>query len=294
MNEKQILKYFDLIIKNIDDVFAFSINNILFEYLNPTSEKEKEHFFKIVDKVKYFGKKNKYFEQFGKNDGGWYKLTEKGIELKDSKKEYLKFVKSSNKKPLDWYKIIAIILTIIFGSLNLYQKYDYNNLKTQYNSLKTINENIVNNILLKNSVNKVFSNPNKKDKFTISIIGESIREGEMVFKITDSDGTEILHEKYPSNDLINGYIFDEKSTSKELEEYIKKRVSEFFKKDNFSIPALSNDSEFDSDYSNKKNWTDIKSDSTAIGFYYLIGLENGCKISYSKKQKKILKYFCCC
>jgi len=90
MNEKQILKYFDLVIKNIDDVFAFSINNILFEYLNPTSEKEKEHFFKIVDKVKYFGKKNKYFEQFGKNDGGWYKLTEKGIELKDSKKRISK------------------------------------------------------------------------------------------------------------------------------------------------------------------------------------------------------------
>jgi len=196
-------------------------------------------------------------------------------------------VKSSNKKPLDWYKIIAIILTIIFGSLNLYQKYDYNN-------LKTINENIVNNILLKNSVNKVFSNPNKKDKFTISIIGESILEGEMVFKITDFEGTEILNETYPSNVLINGYIFDEKSTSKELEEYIKKRVSEFFKEDNFSIPALSIDSKFDSDYSVKKNWTDIKSDSSAVGFYYLIGLENGCRISYSKKQKQVLKYFCCC
>ena len=294
MNEKQILKYYDLVIKNIDDVFAFSINNILFEYLNPKSQKEKEQFFKIVDEVKYFGEKNKYFEQFGKNDGGWYKLTERGIELKDSKKGHLKFEKSSNKKPLDWYKISAIVLTIILGVLNLYQKYDYNNLKTEFNSLKTTNENLENNILLKNSVNKVFSNPNKKDKFTISIIGESILEGEMVFKITDSDGTEILHEKYPSNDLINGYIFDEKSTSKELEEYIKKRVSEFFKEDNFSIPALSNDSEFDSDYSNKKNWTDIKTDSTAIGFYYLIGLENGCRISYSKKQKKTLKYFCCC
>ena len=294
MNEKQILKYFDLVIKNIDDVFAFSINNILFEYLNPTSEKEKEHFFKIVDKVKYFGKKNKYFEQFGKNDGGWYKLTEKGIELKDSKKEYLKFVKSSNKKPLDWYKIIAIILTIIFGSLNLYQKYDYNNLKTQYNSLRTINENIVNNILLKNSVYKVFSNPNNKDKFTILIIGESIIEGEMVFKIIDFEGAEILNETYPSNVLISGYIFDEKSTSKKLEEYIKKRVSEFFKEDNFSNPALSVNSKFDSDYSDKKNWTDIKSDSSAVGFYYLIGLENGCRISYSKKQKQVLKYFCCC
>jgi hypothetical protein len=190
--------------------------------------------------------------------------------------------------------LLTLISTLTFGSFNLYQKYDYNNLKTQYNSLKVINENIDNNILLKNIVYKVFSNPNKKDKFTISIIGESILEGEMVFKIITFDGTEILNETYPSNVLINRYIFDEKSTNKELEEYIKKRVSEFFKEGNFSIPALSIDSDFDSDYSDKKIWDDIKSDSTSIGFYYLIGLENGCKISYSKKQRKDLNYFCCC
>jgi len=190
--------------------------------------------------------------------------------------------------------LLTLISTLTFGSFNLYQKYDYNNLKTQYNSLKVINENIDNNILLKNIVYKVFSNPNKKDKFTISIIGESILEGEMVFKIITFDGTEILNETYPSNVLINRYIFDEKSTNKELEEYIKKRVSEFFKEGNFSIPALSIDSDFDSDYSDKKIWDDIKSDSTSIGFYYLIGLENGCKISYSKKQRKVLNYFCCC
>ena len=294
MNEKQIFKYFDLVINNIDDVFAFSINNILFEYLNPKNHKEKEQFFEIVDKVKYFGKKNKYFEQYGKNDGGWYKLTDKGIELKDSKNGYLGFKKSSNKKPLDWYKISAIILTIIFGILNLYQKYDYNNLKTEFNSLKTTKENLENNILLKNSVNKVFSKPTKKDKFTLSIIGESILEAEMVFKIIDSDGIELLNERYTSNDLINGYIFDEKSTNKELEEYIKKRVSEFFKEKNFLTPAISIESQFDSDYSDKRIWTDIQSDSTAIGFYYLIGLENGCRIAYSKKQRKVLKYFCCC
>ena len=38
MDEKQIFKYFDVVIKNIDDVFAFSINNILFEYLNPKNQ----------------------------------------------------------------------------------------------------------------------------------------------------------------------------------------------------------------------------------------------------------------
>jgi hypothetical protein len=101
------------------------------------------------------------------DETGWYSLSELGIELKDSKKGYLKSEKWSKINPLDWYKIIVIILIVIFDSLNLYRKYDYNNLKPQYNFLKTINENSHNNILLKNSANKVFSNTNKKDKFII-------------------------------------------------------------------------------------------------------------------------------
>jgi hypothetical protein len=77
----------------------------------------------------------------------------------------------------------------------------------------------------------------------------------MVFKIIDSEGTEILHERYPSSDLINGYIFDEKSSSIKLEECSKKRILGFFKMENFLTPAMSIDLEFDLDYSNKKNWT---------------------------------------
>ena len=142
MNDKDIIKYFDFVIKNLDDIFGFSINNILFDFLKPESEEEKEQFFIIVDKVKYFGKKNKYFEGFGKNDGGWYKLTDMGIELKDFKKGHQKFVRKSTVKPLDWYKIAAIGLTLIFGCLNIYQKYDYNQLKGRFNTLKTEYESI--------------------------------------------------------------------------------------------------------------------------------------------------------
>jgi hypothetical protein len=291
LNERSIIKYFDIILLADKKDSFFSINKILIpEYFKYETSENRDFLQDIRRELKEFSEFHGYFEWFA---DGSCRLTEKGLDAEE-KGGHLKHKKSLTKKPLDWYKIIAIILAVIFGSFNLYQKYDYNNLKTQYNSLRTINENMVNNILLKNSVYKVFSNPNKKDKFTILIIGESIIEGEMVFKIIDFEGAEILNETYPSNVLISGYIFDEKSTSKKLEEYIKKRVSEFFKEDNFSNPALSVDSKFDSDYSDKKNWTDIKSDSSAVGFYYLIGLENGCRISYSKKQKQVLKYFCCC
>ena len=151
MNEKDIIKYFDLVIKNLDDVFAFSINNILFDVLKPESKEDKDEFFIIVDKVKYFGNKNKYFEGFGKNDGGWYKLTDKGIRLKDSNKGHLKFNRKS--KSLDWYKITAIGLTLIFGCLNIYQKYDYNQLKSKYNSLKVDYDSIAPLKLESNSKN---------------------------------------------------------------------------------------------------------------------------------------------
>ena len=291
LNERNIIKYFDIILLADKKDSFFSINKILIpKYFKYETSEERDFLQDIRRELKEFSEFHGYFEWLA---NGSCRLTEKGLDAKE-KGGHLKYKKSLTEKPLDWYKIIAIILTVIFGSFNLYQKYDYNNLKTQYNSLKTINENIVNNILLKNSVYKVFSNPNKKDKFTISIIGESILEGEMVFKIIDFKGAEILNETYPSNVLINGYIIDENTTDEEKINMIKKRVSSFFDDKNFIFPAINSSDIIDTDYSNSEIWNDIKSNPKALGFYYLIGDELGCKLAYSKKQKKIVKYFCCC
>ena len=144
----------------------------------------------------------------------------------------------------------------------------------------------MNNILLKNSVYKVFSNPNKKDKFSISIIGENILKGKMIFKIINSNGIELLNETYPSNVLINGYIIDENITDEEKINMIKKRVSSFFDDKNFIFPAINSSDVIDTDYSNSEIWNAVKSNPKALGFYYLIGDELGCKLAYSKKQKK--------
>lgn len=148
-------------------------------------------------------------------------------------------------------------------------------------------------MLIQNSIEKSFSNPNFKDRFIISITGKTIVEGEMLFQIVDSKGEQLFVVKHPSNYLI-GFGIDYESTIEEKENYIKKRVMEFFNDNNFFEPAISADEEYDKDYSNKKIWHDIKSDSTSVGFYYLVGIENGCRISFSKKEKKVMTYFCCC
>ena len=71
-------------------------------------------------------------------------------------------------------------------------------------------------------------------------------------------------------------------------------MSEFFSEEHFFSPAIAAADEFDSDYSEKEVWYNIKSDLTTVGFYYVFGEEAGCRIAYSKKLKRIVKYFCRC
>jgi len=194
-------------------------------------------------------------------------------------------------------KSIIIILSLLILSCDYgHKKIGQNTViphKQEKEKLGTNTEEIKNNILLVNNTQRTFSNPNTKDIFSIKITGPSLLKGQMIFQITDSNGNVILKEEYPSNYLI-GYEFDDDDPIEKKEEHIKKRVAEFFKDDNFFTPAIEKDLKYDEDYSDLKVWNDIKSDSTAIGFYYLIGAENGSKIAYSKKEKKVVMYFNCC
>ncbi len=136
MTEKEIIEKIDLLFEKITDFNAFSINNIFFKEIKP-NEKNKDEVKKIleiVNETKLFGMNNDLFEKY--NDNGWFSLTEKGKTLKQSNFGFVKFTKKSKPKKFDLYIIVPIILTVVFSSLNIYQKYDYRELKSNYDSLK--------------------------------------------------------------------------------------------------------------------------------------------------------------
>jgi hypothetical protein len=141
MEDKKITKHFDFVIKNLDDETGFSINNTLFDSIAPETSNERYDFLDLCDSIKSFGKVNNYWEQFGKDagNGGYFKLTEKGLDLRRFGKGHKKFDKKSRTKPLDWYKIIGLIFTFIFGISTIY--YANNNYNLNLNKLNLEKEN---------------------------------------------------------------------------------------------------------------------------------------------------------
>ena len=138
-----------------------------------------------------------------------------------------------------------------------------------------------------------FSSSVDKDTFKIYATGPSIIDGQIQFQIINKEGHVILSEAFPSTSFLD-YGLKDNATDSDKEEYLKGRIEKFFNEDNFHQPAISAESAFDEDYTKREIWDDIVSDQTAIGFYYLIGDEDGRHIAYSKTLKRVVVYFNCC
>lgn len=145
IDDKVIIKYFDILINDIKDKDFFSVNNTLIDNnrVNINTKSEKEYFFKLVDKLKKFGERYEYLETLNAKTNSFFKLTNKGLQLKEFKKGHLKFDKSLKKQKLTLFEKLSICFIIISGGFALWQQFakdelknDYKNLKFQYDSLK--------------------------------------------------------------------------------------------------------------------------------------------------------------
>lgn len=147
-------------------------------------------------------------------------------------------------------------------------------------------------VLYRNKIAHAFSSPNEMDSFRIYVTGQSITEGEITFEIRSQEHGIIHQEMFPAVYLLGyGYAGE---TDEEAANSIQGRIDDFFDKEQFSKPAIFQTDSFDADYSEEAIWEDIYSDTSAIGFYYLVGEENGRHIAYSKKLNKVVVYFSCC
>lgn len=151
--------------------------------------------------------------------------------------------------------------------------------------------------LIENKVQHVFSDRAKKDEFRIVVTGKSLSKGKVSFTITNSEGKVLLKEEFEA-DYLFGYEFEGNINSqKETDAFITKRIQAFFSKDKFSVPAIAPDVVFEEDqsyYIDRETWQEIKSDKQAVGFYYLLGKEDGRHLAFSKKKGKVVMYYNCC
>ncbi|WP_162427676.1 hypothetical protein [Pontibacter pudoricolor] len=148
--------------------------------------------------------------------------------------------------------------------------------------------------IIKQSVKQhAFSDPATKDTFRITLEGDSVQTADVTFEIHSSKGELIYQEKFAAIDLIN-YDLPENASPAEWDKFILNRIDTFFEEKNFATPAIKSGMEFDPYYADETAWEDLKSDPNSIGFYYLLGKEDGRWIAYSKALQKVVMYYNCC
>jgi hypothetical protein len=150
--------------------------------------------------------------------------------------------------------------------------------------------------LIENKVLHTFSDPAKKDEFRIVVTGESLLKGKVLFTITNPEGKNLLKEEFEA-DFLLGYDFTGNINSqKDTDAFITKRIKEFFSEDKFSSPALKDEELYEdqSYYIDQETWDEVKANKRSVGFYYLLGKEDGRHVAFSKKKGRAVMYYNCC
>lgn len=139
-----------------------------------------------------------------------------------------------------------------------------------------------------------FSDPHHKDSFSIVLsTPDSLINGQVVFTITRYDGKEIFREEFSARRLLT-YSISQPASGDDVEVFLRNRIVTFFITENFITPAISSEEEFHADYADETIWRAVKNDPDAIGFYYLLGEEDGRRIAYASSLGRVVQYFNCC
>jgi hypothetical protein len=137
----------------------------------------------------------------------------------------------------------------------------------------------------------IFSDPTKDDTFELTVKGNSLLSGNIRFTITNPQGKLIYTDSMSTADLEASMVYTLNTpapTPKQREDFVKKRLNEFFDKENFSTPAVAPNDSYNASFGEQTAWEAIKNDKNAVGFNYLVGKENGRRIAYSKLRKKVM------
>ncbi len=191
--------------------------------------------------------------------------------------------------------LLLFFLTVFFACRETNQSGEKD--KQNNNTNTTGNETESALLLPKETIAKFhFSDSTTEDIFKLVADGFDPLRSNITLTISNSKGELLYSESFKSDQLIDDKIFDmtQNPTEEDKKKYAVRKMKTFFESNSFSQPAIPDEDEFTDEYSDRAIWDDIKSDKSAVGFYYLLGAVNGKSIAYSKKQKKVVVYFTCC
>ncbi|AUC84754.1 hypothetical protein CW731_05350 [Polaribacter sp. ALD11] len=110
MKENEIIKYLDIVFKDITNFESVSVNNPIMKVLKHETEEERDKFFLVVESVELFAKNKDLIKKDG--DGDFFKLTDRGRKLKESNSSYKSFCFKEKIRSAD-FKKLAILIAII-------------------------------------------------------------------------------------------------------------------------------------------------------------------------------------
>ncbi|MGQ7869080.1 hypothetical protein, partial [Sunxiuqinia sp. sy24] len=68
----------------------------------------------------------------------------------------------------------------------------------------------------------------------------------------------------------------------------------FLDESNFQTPAIAKEEKLDDEFFDEKYFEIIKNQSDCVSFYYLLGEEYMRRITYIKRENKVVEFWSCC
>ncbi|GGE95607.1 hypothetical protein [Hymenobacter cavernae] len=138
----------------------------------------------------------------------------------------------------------------------------------------------------------LFSSPSTPDLFTLTLRGPNLLSGEATFTITDTTGQVIFREVLTAPDLEAAMVNEMQGSTAsqaEREAYVRRRIDEFFKDQNFHQPAFNASETYQPGQVDRATWDDLRRRPDAVSFHYLVGKEERRRIAWAPLKKQVVK-----
>jgi len=141
-------------------------------------------------------------------------------------------------------------------------------------------------------ISRYFSSPVFKDRFILSLSGESYPTSKLVFCILNQANDTLFYRRVNGLRLLEDHTDEKLETEEDTMRYIQLRMSSFFAEVNFSNPPyFFNDPTKEGFTGDTALWNEIKEDSTSWCFEFAL-LKNGAAevIAYSHEMDSVIVY----